>query len=138
MQLHTTNYRNTFIEVADDCPVSAAAAPPQKSPKTIAEMQFEMVSKNPYKYTSDDIIFECFAQKNDISKGAKPEARHQFFSKGQACLRSSPLAKRYGHGFHHDSEGKVAAFPVESENYRKFLQDDSIKKVKAMRSKKAN
>jgi hypothetical protein len=81
--------------------------------------------KSPYQYTSDDIIFECYAIKNDISESEREEARKQFFSKGQACLRSSPLAKRYGFGFHHNEEGKLAMFPVESENYQKFLRDPS-------------
>ncbi|MFP3836102.1 DUF6157 family protein, partial [Chryseobacterium sp. SIMBA_028] len=60
----------------------------------------------------------------------------KFFSKGQPCLRTSPLSKRYGFGIHHDSEGKVALFPVESKDYQTFLNDDSITKVKAMRSKR--
>ncbi|WP_262888194.1 DUF6157 family protein [Chryseobacterium gallinarum] len=54
----------------------------------------------------------------------------------RACLRSSPLAKRYGFGFHHNSEGKVALFPVESKEYQQFLNDNSVKKTKAMRSKR--
>jgi hypothetical protein len=28
--MHTTNYLNTFIEVAEDCPVKAAEIPPVK------------------------------------------------------------------------------------------------------------
>lgn len=137
MKTHTTNYCNTFIEVADDCPVSAAAAPPQKSPQTIAAMQFEMISENPYKFSSDDIIFSCHAAKNDMAESEKQAARTAFFSKGQACLRSSPLAKRYGFGIHHNDEGKVAIFPVENAEYHRLVSDKAVKKVKAMRSKKA-
>ncbi len=137
MKTHTTNYQNTFIEIADDCPVSAAAAPPLKSPKTIAQLQYEMISENPYKYTSDDVIFAAYCSKNDITESEKNDARLQFFSKGQACLRSSPLAKRYGFGIHHDAEGKVAIYPAESTEYEDFINDGSVKKVKAMRSKKA-
>lgn len=137
MKIHSTNYKNVFIEIADDCPVSAAVSPQQKTPKTVAEMQYEMISKNPYKYTSDDVIFETFALKNDITDNEKPAARNQFFSKGQACFRSSPLAKRYGFGFHHNSDGTVAIYPVESAEYQRFLNDENVKKVKAMRSKRA-
>lgn len=137
MKKHSTNYENTFIEVAEDCPVSAAAAPPPKPQKTIAEMQYEMISKHPYRYSSDDVIFECYVQKNDIPQSEKLDARNLFFSKGQACLRSSPLTKRYGFGVHSDKNGKIALYPVESEEYRNFLKDDSIKKVKAMRSKRS-
>ncbi|CEJ71730.1 hypothetical protein SAMN05421866_2578 [Chryseobacterium oranimense] len=133
---HTTNYINTFIEVAGDCPVSHAETPPEKKIKTLAELQYDKIIKNPYRYTSDDIIFDCYALKNDIAENEKEEAKIRFFSKGQPCLRSSPLAKRYGFGIHHNQEGKVAIFPVESKEYQNFLNDDRIKKVKAMRSKK--
>lgn len=136
MKLHTTNYTNTLIEVAGDCPVDHAQIPPEKKEKTLANLQYEKLIKSPYQYTSDDIIFECYAIKNDISESEREEARKLFFSKGQACLRSSPLAKRYGFGFHHNNEGKVAMFPVESENYQKILHDPSVNKTKAMRSKR--
>lgn len=136
MKLHTTNYVNTFIEVAEDCPVSQAQVPPEKKEKTLANLQYEKISRNPYAYSSDDIIFECYAIKNDISENEKQKEREKFFSKGQACLRSSPLAKKYGFGFHHNSEGKVALFPVESKEYQQFLNDNSVKKTKAMRSKR--
>lgn len=133
---HTTNYINTFIEIADDCPVSHAETPPEKKIKTLASLQYEQIIKNPYRYSSDDIVFDCYAIKNDISHREKEQERIQFFSKGQPCLRSSPLAKRYGFGIHHNEEGKVAIFPADSKEYQKFLSDDTIKKVKAMRSKK--
>lgn len=136
MKQHTTNYINTFIEVAEDCPVSQAQVPPEKKEKTLANLQYEKIIKNPYQYTSDDIIFECYAFKNDIPESEKQAERDKFFSKGQACLRSSPLAKRYGFGFHYNNEGKVALYPIESEEYQKLLQDPNIAKTKAMRSKR--
>ncbi|KFF19678.1 DUF6157 family protein [Chryseobacterium sp. JM1] len=134
--IHTTNYTNTFIEIADDCPVSKAEIPPEKKVKTLASLQYEQIVKEPYRYSSDDIVFDCHTVKNDISDSEKPQARIDFFSKGQPCLRSSPLAKRYGFGIHHNEDSKVAVFPAESDEYEKFLHDNSIKKVKAMRSKK--
>ncbi|MGE8431675.1 DUF6157 family protein [Chryseobacterium joostei] len=136
MKQHTTNYINTFIEVAEDCPIFHAQIPPEKKEKTLVNLQYEQISKHPYQYSSDDIIFDCYSFKNNISENEKQEARNQFFSKGQACLRSSPLAKRYGFGIHHNLEGKVAIFPIESEEYQKLLNDPSIAKTKAMRSKR--
>ena len=137
MKQHTTNYTNTFIEVADDCPVSQSQIPPEKKEKTIANLQYEMLLKNPYLYTSDDVIFETYAAKNGISGDEEKEfERNLYFSKGRACFRSSPLTKRYGFGIHSDREGKVALIPMESSEYIIFLKDDSVKKVKAMRSKR--
>lgn len=136
--MHTTNYHNTFIEVAEDCPVKAAEVPPQKNEKTIAALQFEMLIDNPYKYTSDDVIFRAFAVKNNISgKAALDEAREKFFSRGQACFRASPLTKRYGWGVHSDAKGRIAIYPMESAEYKKLAKDKSLEHVKAMRSKRA-
>jgi hypothetical protein len=56
--MKTTNYYNTFIEVAEDCPVPVAEVPSQSSPVlSAAAIQFEMVADFPYIYTSDDVIF---------------------------------------------------------------------------------
>lgn len=136
--MHTTNYTYTFIAVAEDCPVTAAEAPPQNGDsKTVANLQFEMVAASPYQYTSDEVVFGVFAQKNNIGPSQLAAAREQFFSKGQPCLRSSPLAKRYGWGVHHDADGKIALYGIDSPEYTRFLNDSSLKQVKAMRSKKA-
>lgn len=136
--MHTTNYTNTFIEVADDCPVQKAALPPKKADKaTIANIQFDMIYDHPYRYTSDEVIFNTHALRNEIPKNELKEARQQFFSKGQACMRSSPLGKRYGWGIHHDENSKIALYPMESPDYKKFAKDKSLEHVKAMRSKRA-
>jgi hypothetical protein len=136
-KIHTTNYFNTFIEVAEDTKVSCGTKPPFKTDKkTIAEMQYDLLVDNPYKFTSDDIFFQVFADRNDLTKAEYNEARQQFFSKGQPCFRSSPLTKTYGFGVHSDSNGKVAIFGMETEQYGKFLSDPKIKKVKAMRTTK--
>ncbi|MGO1521505.1 MAG: DUF6157 family protein, partial [Sphingobacterium sp.] len=63
-------------------------------------------------------------------------AREHFFSKGQPCLRTSPLTKSYGFGVHFDHNGKVAIYGVETPAYERFLADGKIKKKKAVRSKK--
>jgi hypothetical protein len=134
---HTTNYQNTFIEVADDCPVRIGEVPPQKGDnKTVANSQFDLIANNPYKYTSDDVLFEVFAERNQISRTEQPAAREQFFAKGQPCLRSSPLAKRYGWGVHSDGEGKVAIYAVDSPEYKKLAKDKTLQHVRAMRSRR--
>lgn len=138
MKTHTTNYIDTFIAVAEDCPALQGEIPPVKGDdKSIATMQFEMITKNPYKYTSDDVLFSCFATRNDLAKSELGPGREAFFSKGQPCLRSSPLTKRYGWGVHSDRDGKVAIYGMETAEYRKFKSDKKLKVVNAMRSKRA-
>ncbi|WP_300663662.1 DUF6157 family protein [Fluviicola sp.] len=135
MKTHTTNYQNTFIEVAEDTKVNSAIVPSSKGDKkTIAGLQYELLSKNPYKYTSDDVLFMVFADRNDLTESEHEEARKQFFSKGQACFRASPLTKTYGFGVHNDANGKMALYGLETDEYQQFLNNPDIQKVKAMRT----
>ncbi|MBZ4034492.1 DUF6157 family protein [Flavobacterium sp. 17A] len=137
MKTHTTNYFNTFIEVAEDTKINQGTKPPSKDKKTVAEMQYELIAKNPYKYTSDDVLFQVFADRNDLTQNEYEKSREQFFSKGQACLRASPLSKTYGFGIHNDQNGKIAIFGMETEQYQNFLNDNKTKKVKAMKASKS-
>lgn len=100
MKVHTTNYFDTFIEVAENTKVASGIRPPSKDKKTIAEMQYELIAQNPYKYTSDDLLFQVFADRNNLTKAEYKYSRELFFSKGQPCLRTSPLTKTYGFGIH--------------------------------------
>jgi hypothetical protein len=95
-----------------------------------------MVSKNPYKFTSDDVLFQVFAIRKDLTKSEYKEAREQFFSKGQPCFRASPLTKRYGWGVHYDKEGRMAIYSAESAEYRKLVKDKTLKVLKAMKTSK--
>ncbi len=134
---HSTNYYNTFIEIAEDSKTDKGEMPPVKGEKkTVANLQFEMLYENPYKYTSDEVLFGVFAIRKEFKKGEMDEQREHYFSKGQACFRASPLTKSYGWGIHSNEEGKIAMYGAETEEYQDFLADDSIKKVKAMRSKR--
>jgi Family of unknown function (DUF6157) len=132
--MHTTNYANTFIEVAEDCKVTVGTVPPEKSERTMAQIQYDLISQHPYKFTSDDVIFMTHAEKKQIEPEDLEDARAAFFSKGQACLRASPLGKTYGWGVHANADSKVAIYAQGSEEYRAFARDASLKHLKAMRS----
>lgn len=135
MKVHTTNYVDTFIEVAADTKVTSGTKPPSKGEKrTVAAMQYELLADNPYKFTSDEVLFQVFADRNDLTKAEYEAARTQFFSKGQPCFRASPLTKSYGFGVHADGNGKMAIYGMETSDYEKFMADDTLKKVKAMKS----
>lgn len=135
MKVHTTNYFDTFIAIAEDCPSCNGSVPPLKGEaQTIATRQFELISKNPYKYTSDEVLFQVFADKNELTQSEYEEAKAQFFSKGQPCFRASPLTKRYGWGLHFDKEGKMALYGSESQEYKRYIEDKQLKVVKAMKS----
>lgn len=129
---------DAFIQVADDCLAQTAAQPPvsDKAP-SVAALQYALIAEHPYELTSDDVLFEVHAERRAIPEDERDAAREQFFSKAQACLRSSPLGKRYGWGIHHDADSRVALVPLGSEEYAALASDPTIKQVKAMRSKRA-
>jgi uncharacterized protein DUF6157 len=132
------NYVDTFIEIADYCPAQTVSVPASKGgKKTIPVLQYEMIANHPYKYTQEDVLFETYAEYNEIPLANWPMERHKFFSKGQPCLRSSSLGKRYGWGIHSDTNGKVTLYAMESEYYQRFAGDPTLKHLKAMRSKRA-
>jgi hypothetical protein len=138
MKQHTTNYTNALILPAEDSKAGHSEIPQAHNGKeTIATMQYEKIARHPYTYTSDDVIFGCYADKQDIPESLRSKAREEFFSKGQPCLRTSPLAKKHGFGIHSDSLGRVKLIPMESEEFGKMLEDERIQKVKAMRSSRA-
>lgn len=135
--MHTTNYYNTLIEISEDSKTERGEMPPQKGNKrTVANIQFDMIFEKPYQHTSDEVLFGTFAIRKEFVEGEMEEQRKHYFSKGQPCFRASPLTKSYGWGIHSDAEGKIAIYGAETEEYKKLQADDSIKKVKAMRSKR--
>ncbi len=137
MKVHTTNYHDTFIEIAEDSPNASGLTPPLKGEaRSIANRQFDLLSKNPYKYTSDDVLFQVYAERNDIAPSEMEAARAQFFSKGQPCFRASPLTKTYGWGVHSDKEGRMALYGAETAEYKRLAEDKGVQKVKAMKSKR--
>jgi hypothetical protein len=135
MDKHSTNYFNSFILIAEDSAAKKGEFPPLKTEKpTIANMQFDLVIRNPYKFTSDEVLFQVYALRNGISKREHETEREAFFSKGQPCFRASPLTKRYGWGVHYNEEGRMALYGCETPEYNKLSKDPSLKVYKAMRS----
>jgi len=133
--VNSTNYFDVLIEVAEDTKATSGTIPPTKSTgKSVANCEYELVSENPYKYTSDDVFFMVYVERNKIPKSNYKKERELYFSKGRPCFRASPLTKTYGWGVHSDKQGKVAVFGVESKQYLKMLNDPKIEKRKAMRT----
>jgi hypothetical protein len=134
--MHTTNNTNAFIEVAEDCKAESGVIPPAKSERTVAQIQHTLISQQPYSLTSDDVIFLTHAERKGIPASELEAARTAFFSKGQPCLRASPLTKTYGWGVHFDAESKIAMYSRDSDEYRRLRADPSLKHLKAMRNSK--
>jgi hypothetical protein len=81
MAKKSTNYIDTFIEVADDCPATIGTVPPEKEPKDATQIEYELLIGSPCKYTSDDVLYESNGNRRGI-------ARDDFFAKPQPCFRA--------------------------------------------------
>lgn len=136
--MHSTNYIDTFIAIAEDCAAERGMEPPEKAENpSIAFRTWRMIAARPYAHTSDDVIFGVWADRKGVPEEEREAARRAFFSRGQACLRASDLGNKYGWGIHHDAAGRVALYGVESDEYRSLASRDDITLVKAMRSSRA-
>ena len=132
---NSTNYYNTLIEVAEDTKAISGVEPPMRgSKKSVANYEFDLIHKSPYKYTSDDVFFRVYTLRNEISQTSLQLEREQFFSKGRPCFRASPLTKTYGWGVHSNEHGKVAIYAMHSKEYARLVKDREVTKKKAMRS----
>ncbi|MBP1991835.1 DUF6157 family protein [Paenibacillus eucommiae] len=129
--------KNTFIEVSTDCPVETGVVPvTKKDSKPIHLIQYELLTQAPYTYTLEDLIFEVHIKRSDSPKDNLEQIREQLFQKSHPCMRASLLPKKYGWGVHHNNEGKIAIYAMESPEYQGFLEDDKVKREYAMRSKR--
>ncbi|MDP9314646.1 MAG: DUF6157 family protein [Chloroflexota bacterium] len=138
------SYTETFIQVAEDCPVTTAVVPTATGPKkSLHVLQYELLAAAPYSYTHEDLLFEVYVRHRSIPqhevemRGA--EIRAELLQKSHPCLRASLLPKKYGWGVHYDAAGRIAIYARESNEYQQFTQtaSGSVKQLKAMRNKRA-
>lgn len=130
----TTNYRSTFIAVAPDCRATAAEAPSVGPRPTVASLQHALLSERPYELTSDELLFRVHVARAGIADDDLDAERERFFARDQACLRASPLPKRYGWGLHHDDEARVALVALGSARYDELVARTDLTQRTAMRS----
>ena len=130
--------RDTFIEVAEDCPAVLAEVPPARAGRaTRATIEYELIAREPYGLTEDELAFRTRMVMRDIPEADWPAERDRFLSHAKPRLQVSPLPKRYGWGVHVDSRARVALVPVESAKYRRLAADPALRHVRAFLSKRA-
>jgi hypothetical protein len=116
--MERVDYVHTFIAVAPDCAATSGTPPPvrEESPSVAARM-YRLIAEHPYRFTSADVIFTVYADRQGIPAGDRTAARAEFYARSQACLRSSDLGKRYGWGIHADADGRLALYGVGTDEY---------------------
>lgn len=134
----STNYTQTFIRIAEDCPVDEAEVPVARAKgPTVASLEYDLIAGRPYELNSDDVLFEVHAIRQGLADSDREAARSAYFAKSQACLRASPLGKRYGWGIHHDGESRIALVGVGTDDYDRLAEDPAVLQVTAMRSRRS-
>ncbi len=138
------SYTNTFITSADDCPAATGVVPPLRGDKpSIAVLQHELLSRNPYKHTEQDLILIVHVTRLGLSPAElkkRGKAIHaELFAKPHPCLRASPLTKQYGWGAHYDETGRIAIYAKGTQAYADFAagMPKPTTVLKAMRNKRA-
>lgn len=115
-----------FIAIAPDSDAVRGTVPRETAEPSVALRTYRLIAEHPYRYTSDDVLFLVYADRNGIAEGERAAARKAFFAKPKACLRASALTKSYGWGVHADADARLALYGVETEEYRTFLTGKGI------------
>lgn len=131
-------YIDTFIQIAPDSTATAAVIPENNRPKkTLHLIQYELLMEKPYHYTHEDLVFAVYVIRQEFSNeelaGQSDKIREDLLKKEHPCMRASALTKKYGWGAHHNQDGKIAIYPMESEMY-KTLSKTAPKNLFAMRT----
>ncbi|TVY11479.1 DUF6157 family protein [Paenibacillus cremeus] len=135
---------DTFVQVSPDCPVQSSVVPVSRTAKKPAHViQYELLSRHPYQFTLDDLVYEVHIRHKEIPdemvKGRADEIRAELFQKNHPCMRASMLPKKYGWGVHYDTEGRIAIYGMESPEYEQLIEQYKGTKnlVAGMRSSRA-
>ena len=140
--MKSMGFRDTFIQIASDCPETRGVVPvPKGERKPVHVLQYELLSAHPYRYTHEDLLYEVHVRHKAVPdeerKVRAQEIRAELIAKPHPCLRASLLPKKYGWGVHYDAKGRIALYPMESDAYRRFVQDGGATTlVRALRSKR--
>jgi len=137
----SSGYVDTFIHVAADCPAANSVIPEgKKETKPVHVLQYELLQQYPYQLTQEDLIYEVHIRHKAVhvdNERQKEMVWNELFSKPHPCMRASMLPKKYGWGVHFNGEGKIALYPMESDEYTHFTASGNVKVLAAMRNKKA-
>ena len=136
-------YQDTFIQIAPDSEAESGQVPTSNRAKTPAHIiQFELLSERPYTYTHRELVFAVYCRQKeipaDVVAANKEELWNELFQKEHPCLRASSLTKKFGWGAHYNTDGKIALYGVETDEYKRFAEMEApdMKQLLAMRSKR--
>lgn len=113
-----------LIEVAEDCPVDSFTIPPDRAPKTIARIKYEVLTENPYCYTER----ELFKVVHYDIRGRLDLGIDSY------NIKRAELVRKLGWGIHRKADGTLALVAMESERHKEL--QTRVKRTKAYRNNK--
>src|SRR6266508_5608091 len=98
------SYKDTFIQVAADCPLTHSVVPVAKGDKKpLHVLQYELLIQHPYTYTHEDLIFEVYVRQHALSADEIQMRRLRFatpYSKKASLACGHPCSRRSMAGAH--------------------------------------
>lgn len=123
-KLRLRTQQEELIEVAEDCAEKNAKEPPDRSPKTIMRIEYELLIENPYAYTEREFFHEVH-----VVHRKKPDLKIDSYN-----IKRCPLVQSYGWGIHRNRDGKLALVAIESNRYKEL--QETINTTKSYRKNK--
>ena len=117
---------NALITIAESSSKQSEIPTSVRKIETVKEVLYKVLIENPYKFKQYELFNEVHINRRKKSKTLKLESYQ---------LEKSELCSLLGWGIHGDEQGKIALVPAESEDYKKLLNNPSIKKIKAYNKK---
>lgn len=98
----------------------------ERDPTPARVVLYDLVSRNPYKFTPEDLTFELHVRKPGPGRAEVHRRRAELWAglsaRSHPCLRACVPAKRFGWGLHVNADGKVALYGRESAEYHQFTE----------------
>jgi hypothetical protein len=68
----------TFIQVAPDCPAAVGEVPAVKGEsKSVAALEYELLSGQPYTFTTEELIFEVHVHRLGLNRAEVASRRQE-------------------------------------------------------------
>jgi len=130
-------YINSFITASEDSGTFHSVVPqPHGERIPLHLIQYNLLVHHPYYYDHNSLIFEVYliqkGKSADMAQDERKQLWDELFSKNHPCMRNSLLVTKYGFGVHYNHDGKMALYPIESNEYKQWAADPAIHKIKGM------
>ena len=115
----------SLIMVAEKCERLCGTVPYAKrnpDSKTIPMHCYDLLTEFPYQFTHKELMHHVHVVIRN-----KPENKLNTYD-----VRRNELCKNWGWGIHVNMQGKLGIFGCETNEYKKMVNDNSVRKIKSL------